>query len=70
MKNYISSEGLLVLVVVAVLIGVSALCHGCAAEISSTDNHHRLPQFECTMIKYQGVMREICCEGERCVLTE
>lgn len=44
---------------------------GCAAqEPSSTDNHHRLPEINCTQKMYQGRYHRFCCEGETCVFTD
>ena len=45
------------------------LLTGCAArEISSTDDHHRIPRPDCSLIHYEGHLRTLCCLGERCWL--
>jgi hypothetical protein len=62
-----SKDGLFVIVLVLVFIGLSS----CADRIaSSTDNHSRVPVVNCTMIRYQHTLREMCCQAETCVLTE
>ena len=44
--------------------------YGCASrEVSSTDYHHRVPEVHCAVVKYQGQMRELCCESGRCAFT-
>lgn len=49
------------------VIILALILTGCAAaQPSSTDNHHRLPQVECTPVNFDGRFRKMCCEAERC----
>jgi hypothetical protein len=66
-EDYMSRDGLYIIILVLIFIGLSS----CADRIaSSTDNHNRVPQVNCTMIKFEGHMQEMCCEENHCVLTE
>jgi hypothetical protein len=59
-------------IVLAILfvVGIVAIS-GCASrEVSSTDNHHRVPQVNCQEVKYEGHMHRICCEPEHCVFVD
>lgn len=54
-----------------IAIFVAMLLLGCAAqEPSSTDNHHRLPEINCSAKMYNGQYHKFCCEGETCVFTD
>jgi len=56
--------------IIAVVLTLCSLLGGCAAqEPASTDHHHRIPQISCTEAKYEGRIRQVCCEGERCWFT-
>ena len=51
------------------------LLPGCGArEPSSTDNHNRTPKADCTLVEIGGShnreMRRMCCEGERCWISD
>lgn len=70
-KEYIENDAGAVLLIVLVLVFLGILFDGCASrEPSSTDNHHRVPQVDCNMIKFEGHFQEICCENNYCVLTQ
>ena len=67
LKQYISLDAMLIVLLALVFIAMDS----CASRVaSSTDDHHRIPKIDCSMIKFQGHMQEICCEQERCFLTE
>lgn len=54
-----------IFILVLVLLAIAAF--GCAAaEPSSTDNHHRLPEINCTEAKLDGQYHHLCCEGPTC----
>jgi hypothetical protein len=70
-KRYISEDGMIVILIVFILVTLGVIFDGCAGmEPASTDHHNRVPQVNCDIIRYRGQVREMCCEGERCVLTE
>jgi len=62
-------QSIVLIVLIAIILAVCVLT-GCAVqESASTDHHHRIPQISCTEARYEGRIRQICCEGERCWFT-
>ena len=47
------------------LAAILTLMGGCAArEPSSTDNHHRIPQSTCSVMKSGGTIHRVCCDPD------
>jgi hypothetical protein len=50
-----------------VILAIMTIMLGCASmEPSSTDPHHRVPEVNCGLIKYQGHVHKYCCDGDEC----
>ena len=51
------------------LLCLAALTCGCASmHPASTDFHNRVPQVNCTAVRFRTTDQVICCEGPSCVL--